>query len=72
MIMNTALYCNDCNMKRIVASGYYTCPNCGVISDNYLTNGGEWIENIWLKYKSVHNRIKYKIKQIPKIDILCS
>ena len=45
--MNTALYCKDCSsgtvVKRIVADGYYTCPKCGVISDNYSTNGGEWI-----------------------------
>ena len=48
------MYCKDCNMKRIVADGYYTCPKCGVISDNYLTNGGEW-----MKYKkSAHNRSK--------------
>ena len=32
-MMNTALYCNDCNMKRIVAKGYCTCPKCGVRSD---------------------------------------
>ena len=63
-MMNTALYCNDCNMKRIVVKGYYTCPKCGVISDNYLTNRGEWIENIWLRYKkkSVHNRSKWMYK----------
>ena len=63
--MNTALYCNDCNMKRIVIDGYYTCPKCGVISDNYLTNGGEWIENIWMKYKkTVHNRSKWIYKRL--------
>ena len=49
-MMNTALYCKDCNseaaIKRIVVKGYYTCSKCGVISDNYLTNSGEWIENI--------------------------
>ena len=39
--MNTALYCNVCNLKRIVTNGYYRCPKCDVISDNYLTNGGE-------------------------------
>ena len=47
IIINTALYCNDCRVRRIVVKGYYTCPKCGVISDNYLTNGGEWIENIF-------------------------
>ena len=41
------MYRKDCSMKRIVADGYYTCPKCGVIS-NYLTNGGEWVENIWM------------------------
>ena len=57
--MNTALYRNDCNMKTIVSKGYDTCPKCGVICDNYVTNGGEWIETIWLKYKkSLHNRSK--------------
>ena len=65
-MMNTALYCNNCNMKRIVATGYYTCPKCGVISDNYLTNGGEWIENIWLRYKktSINNRSKWMYKRL--------
>ena len=64
--MNTALYCNDCKAKRIVAKGYYTCPKCGVISDNYLTNGGEWIENIWLRYKktSINNRSKWMYKRL--------
>ena len=42
--MSTALYCNDCNMKRIVADGYYTFPKCGVINDNYLSNSGEWMK----------------------------
>ena len=30
-MMNTALYCNDCKVNRIVAKGYYTCPKCSVI-----------------------------------------
>ena len=39
---------------------YLGNKKCGVISDNYLTNGGEWIENIWMKYKkSVHNKSKW-------------
>ena len=64
MCINSALYCKDCNVKRIVANGYYKCPKCVVISDNYLTNGGEWIENIWLKRKkSVHNRSKWMYKK---------
>ena len=63
--MNTALSCNDCNIKRIVIDGYYTCTKCGVISDNYLTNGGEWIEDVWLKYKkTVHNRSKLMYKRL--------
>ena len=63
--MNTALYCNDCNMKRIVADGYYMCPKCGIITDNYLANGGEWIENIWMKYKkTIHNRSKWMYERL--------
>ena len=65
--MNTALYCNDCNVKRIVVNGYYTCPKCGVISDDYLTNGREWIENIWkYKKKTVHNKSKWMYKRLHK------
>ena len=44
-MMNTVLYCYDCIMRRIV-NGYYTCKKCGVASGNYLTNSGEWVENI--------------------------
>ena len=64
-MMNIALYCYDCDMKRIVVDGSYTCKKCSVISDNYLTNGGEWVENIWMKYKkSVHNRSKWMYKKL--------
>ena len=64
-MMNTAMYCKDCNVKRIFADRYYTCPKCGVISDNYLTNGGEWIENIWMKYKkSVYDGSKWMYKKL--------
>ena len=60
------MYCYNCNVKRIVYNGYYTCLKCGVINDNYVTNGGEWIKNIWMKYKkkSVHNRSKWMYKRL--------
>ena len=65
--MNSVLYCYDCNMKKIVVNGYYTCKKCGVVGGNYLISGGEWIENIWLKYKkSVHNRSKWMYKKLLK------
>ena len=64
--MNSTLYCSDCKVDRIIA-------------DHAFVHEGQWIDNIWLKYKkkSVHSRNRWTYKKLCRcvedqcIDHIC-